>query len=110
MHDLKWSPSEKKIARQVFDAALDAELAELMAGLKAMAAAAAVPDDMWIIQEHLYHMRREIDEKYDYRYSQLLFVFGRLLREGRIQVAQLAGLEPEKLSYLERIVALSRDD
>ncbi len=90
-----WSDREKKLARRVFDAALVAELADVMADFKARAAAAAKPDDMWSIQEHLHRKRREIDEKYDYRYSQLLFVFGRLIREGRIQEAELNGLSDD---------------
>lgn len=106
MYDLKWSESEKKLARRVFEAALAAELAEVMAEFKARAAAATQPDDMWSIQEHLYRKRREIDEKYDYRYSQLTLVFGRLLREGRIQEAQLDGLAEAKLSYIRRIASL----
>jgi hypothetical protein len=105
VYDLKWSESEKKLARRVFEAALAAELAEVMAEFKAKAAAAAEPDDMWSIQEHLYRKRREIDEKYDYRYSQLPVVFGQLLREGRVQEAQLAGLSEEKLSYIRRIAS-----
>lgn len=106
MHDLKWSELEKKVARRAFEAALTAELAEVMAEFKARAAAAAEPDDLWAIEEHLRHTRREIDEKYDYRYSQLIMVFGRLLREGRIQQSQLAGLAEEKLSYIRRIASL----
>ena len=106
MYDLKWSESEKRLARRVFDAALAAELAEVMAEFKARAVAATEPDDMWSIQEHLYHKRREIDEKYDYRYSQLLLVFGRLVREGRVQEAQLTGLSEEQLSYIRRIASL----
>lgn len=106
MHDLKWSESEKKLARQVFSAALTAELAEVMTEFKARAAAAQEPDDMWSIEEHLHSKRREIDQKYDYRYSQLLLVFGRLVREGRIQEAQLAGLAEEKLAYIHRIASL----
>lgn len=30
MYDLKWSAAEKKLARSVFEAALTAELAEIM--------------------------------------------------------------------------------
>jgi triphosphoribosyl-dephospho-CoA synthetase len=106
MYDLKWSESEKKVARRVFDAAVAAELSEVMADFKARAAAASEPDDMWSTQEFLYRKRREIDEKYDYRYSQLLLVFGRLLREGRIHEAQLSDLAEEKLSYIRHIVSL----
>lgn len=106
MNGLKWSESEKKVARRVFETALAAELAEVMAEFKARAAAAAEPDDLWSIQEHLHRTRREIDEKYDYRYSQLIIVFGRLLREGRIQEAQLVELSEDKLSYIRRIASL----
>ena len=38
-----WSDREKKIARRVFEAALTAELAEVMADFKAKAAAASEP-------------------------------------------------------------------
>lgn len=34
---------------------------------------------MWAIQAYLAHAQRPIDNKYDYRYPQLEFVFGRLL-------------------------------
>ena len=78
----------------------------MMAEFKAKADAAVEPDDLWSIQEYLYRTRREIDEKYGYRYSQLIKVFGRLLREGRVQEAQLTGLSEEKLSYIRRIASL----
>jgi hypothetical protein len=106
MHDLKWSASEKKLAHQVFEAALTAELAEIMADFKARAAAVAEPAEMWAIQEYLARKQREIDRKYDYRYSQLLLVFAQLLREGRIEEAQLAGMAEEKLGYIRCIVSL----
>jgi hypothetical protein len=101
-----WSDGEKKIARRVFEGALAAELAEVMADFKVRAAAVVAPDDMWSIQEHLLHTRREIDQKYDYRYSQLLFVFGSLVREGRVQEAELTGLSEDKLALIRRIASL----
>ena len=101
-----WSDREKKIARRVFQAALTAELAEILADFKARAAAAVETDDMWSIQENLFRTRREIDQKYDYRYSQLLFVFARLVREGRVQEADLAGLSEDKLAFIRRITSL----
>ena len=106
MNDMKWTESEKKLARRVFDAALASELKEIMAEFKARAAAAADPDDMWSIQEYLFRKRREIEQKYDYRYSQLPLVFGRLLREGRIRQSQLDRLSEDKLSYIRRVATL----
>lgn len=101
-----WSPAEKKIARRVFDAALHRELAEVMQAFKSRAAKATEPDDMWSIQEFLTNARNSIDRKYDYRYSQLEFVFGRLLREGRISEGELAGLSEDKMQCILHISKL----
>ncbi len=106
MHDLKWSAAEKQLARRAFDSALTAELAELVAAFKTSAAAVTTVDEVWSIQERLVRRRREIDEKYDYRYSRLLFVFGWLLRERRLSLEQLAGLSQDKLEILRRMASL----
>lgn len=90
----------------MFEAALTAELAELMTDFKARAAAVAEPHEIWPIQEYLERKQREIDRKYDYRYSQLPLVFARLIREGRVQQTQLAGLSEEKLADIGRIASL----
>lgn len=101
-----WKDLEKQIARRVFEAALQTELAEIMAKLKARAASAKEPDDMWAIQAFLAHAQREIDSKYDYRYSQLELVLGRLLREKRIEAQDLNGLADEKLKRILLIAGL----
>ena len=106
MSDGTWKTSEKKIARRVFDAALQSELAEIMARFKLRAASIKEPDDMWEIQTYLAHAQREIDNKYDFRYSQLEIVFGRLLREGRIEDQDLSGLSEEILSNIRRIAGV----
>ena len=76
MRDDKWSAAEKKIGRRVFEAALEAALAGVMAEFKTKAAAAKTPDDMWSVERFLRERRREIDETFDYRYSRLPVVFG----------------------------------
>jgi hypothetical protein len=106
MLDQKWSQAEKKIARRAYESALKAELAEVLADFKARAAAATDTDDMWAIQEYLHRKGREIDQKYDYRYSQLSWAFARLIREGRIEEAELAGLAQDKLDIIRRMVSL----
>jgi hypothetical protein len=106
MHDIRWSPAEKKHARALFEQVLERELAERIAQFKALSASAKTADDMWSIRRHLEHSERELERKYDYRYSQLLFVFGRLLREGRVTVDQLAFLSEEKLDVIDRIASL----
>jgi hypothetical protein len=46
-----------------------------------------------------------IDAKYDYRYSQLIVVFGTLLREKWIDDKVLEGLGEEKLQAIRHIAA-----
>jgi hypothetical protein len=106
MHDLKWSHAEKALSRRLFEQALNVELAETLADFKAKAAAASEPDDMWAIHDLLGARRRDIDRKYDYRYSQLIFVFGVLLRESRIQEQQLGGLSQDKQDMIRRVANL----
>jgi len=105
MPEANWSASEKKIARRVFETALQRELSEVMAEFKARAASAKEPEDMWAVQSYLAKSQREIESKYDYRYSQLVVVFGRLLREGRLTEDELAGLGEENLSRIQRVAS-----
>jgi hypothetical protein len=53
MDILKWSESEKKLSRRVFEAALEAELSEILAEFKSKAAAAATAEAMWALEEYL---------------------------------------------------------
>ena len=106
-YDAKWSPSEKKIARGAFDIALEAALANIMAEFKRRANAASRPSEMWEIEDYLRQRRREIDETFDYRYSQLPFVFARLIQEGYLHESQLAGLSEEKLKIIRSFLAFA---
>ena len=103
-----WTNGEKKIARRAFDQALDAVLAKTMAEFKAKAATAATPNDMWSIEDFLRERRREINETFDYRYSQLIHVFGRLILDGNMKEEQLSGLSDDKLEEIRRYVSFVR--
>jgi Photoprotection regulator fluorescence recovery protein len=102
-HDLKWSGSERKIARSAFEAAFETALAGIMAEFKGKAAAVATPSEMWAIEDHLRRRRREVDEMFDYRYSQLPLVFAQLICKGHLDEARLAGLSDEKLEIIRNI-------
>ena len=102
MFDVNWSHSEKKLARRLFDAAVQKELAEIITEFKAQAAALSEPDEVWELIARTDQRRRDFDRKYDYRYSQLLRVFAQLLRENRVTEAELQGLGEEKMSLILR--------
>ena len=92
-----WSRSEKAIARKAFDAALERELQEVIREAKQKAGQIKEPADLWDLEHYLTQRHKEIDRKYDYRYSQLDLVFGRLLREKWIDEEDLCGLGEDKL-------------
>lgn len=105
MRNLKWSETEKKTARRAFDCGLKREYAAILEKLKSLAVTAEKPQDIWYIHDYLTEQRKAIDEKYDYRYSQLIWVFGRLLREKWIEDNELEGLNEEKLQLIRHIAS-----
>jgi hypothetical protein len=82
--ELRWSKSERAIARRAFDHALKQELREVIQQAKQMAAEVKEPYELWELEQYLTQRRKEIDRKYEYRDSKLRFVFGTLLHEGRL--------------------------
>ena len=98
--ELRWSKSERAIARKAFDHALNQELEEVIQQAKQMAAAIKHASDLWDLEHHLTQRRKEINQKYEYRGSKLTFVFGTLLHEGRLTAADLRGLREDKLEAI----------
>ena len=98
-----WSKSEKFIARTAFDAALKREFNQVIQEAKQKANQIKEPADLWDLEHYLTERRKEIDRKYDYRYSQLTQVFGRLLYEGRVSEEELRGLCEDKLKSIRSL-------
>jgi hypothetical protein len=66
--------------------------------------------DLWDLEHHLTQRRKEIDRKYDYRYSQLTHVFGRLLYENRLREEELRGLGEDKLKPIRSLAKFLAED
>jgi Photoprotection regulator fluorescence recovery protein len=105
-----WSRSEKVIARAAFDAALGRELHEVIQQTKKMASQIQQSSDLWDLEHYLTQRRKEIDRKYDYRYSQLTHVFGRLLYEKRLREEELRGLREDKLNSIRSLAKFLAED
>ncbi|PAX59935.1 hypothetical protein [Brunnivagina elsteri] len=103
--DTEWSKIEQEVAKEAFDRAYKREIKSLMALVQEKAGAIAQLDDMWSLHDFLSAKRHDIDGKYDYRYSFLIFVFARLVKEEWLDINELQGLTKEKLA---KILALSR--
>ena len=108
MNDFKWSNAEKQVAKRAYDAAHEREYAKLIEKTREMAGKMHEPGDLWRLHDFLARTLKEIDEKYDYRYSQLIMVFARLVHQGWLSRDELEGLHADKLAKIELILSLAR--
>jgi hypothetical protein len=100
MRELEWSRTEKIIARRAFDQGLSREVSELVRQFKEMAANAKDGPDLWKLECWLRARRREIESKYNFRYSVLPIVFAALLKQGYLSESDLDGLGQEKINLI----------
>ena len=68
------------------------------------------PSDLWDLQEYLTQRRKEIDHKYNYRYSHLTQVFRELLHETRVGEEELRGFSEHKLSTIRFLAKFLAED
>jgi hypothetical protein len=105
VNNIGWSEIEEKIARKAFEKAYEREIDALIKEVRDQGSKLAELDQVWHLHDFLSAKRHEIDGKYDYRYSVLIFVFARLLKEGWLDLDELKGLETDKLT---KIISLAR--
>jgi len=106
MNNLEWSKAEKQAARRAYDAAYEKECRAIRAKVLQMLEGEDDIRQIWRIHDYLSEQRRETDDKYDYRYSQLIWVFARLLVEGWITEADLSGLREDKVQKIKYLASL----
>ena len=103
--ETKWSETEEKIAKQALQIAYDRETSALIAHVRDRASSITELEDLWHVHDLLSTKRYEIDGKYVYNSSTMVFDFARLVKEGWLHLDELKGLKPEMLS---KISALAR--
>ena len=101
MDTFTWSKAEKKIAKEAFDKAYQRENKTLIKEIKEYKL--EQPEDIWSLSEMLNKREKEIDQIYDYRYSQLVMVFAILIKRGFLSIDELDGLSEDKLEQIKKI-------
>jgi hypothetical protein len=96
----QWTKKEKEVCRRAFNLALDRECRALTEEVRRKASKIADVDDVWRLDDFISERREEIAEKYDYRYSVLIFVFARLMRDGWVTEEELEGLSDDKMTKI----------
>lgn len=101
----EWSVAEQQVAQTAFKQAYAREINALIEAVRTKAIEISEVEDVWRLHDFLSAKRHEVDGKYDYQYSALVFVFAELIKEGWLQLSELEGLESDKLA---KIAALTR--
>jgi hypothetical protein len=107
--DETWTPTEKKLARIAFDKAFERQCTAITQEARRMLETTTAPSDIFRVQEYLTEQRRIADGLYDYRYSRLLDVFGRLLSDGWLKEGDLRGFQPEKIAKIKHLASFLAD-
>ncbi len=102
----KWSKSQKVHARELFDLALSREYDALIKTINSTNV--ETPEEVWDLHDMLGKKRKELNGKYDYRYSQLIFVFAQLVRGGYLTLEELEPIGEEKLKQIDNMVNFKR--
>ncbi|HEY9648158.1 MAG TPA: hypothetical protein V6C88_17410 [Chroococcidiopsis sp.] len=105
LNNVEWSTAEQTIAKAAFEKAYGREINTLIAEVRRQSSTLDSLEDMWRLHDFLSARRHDIDGKYDYQYSALIFVFAQLVKEGWLQLDELDGLDPVKL---KKVAALAR--
>jgi Photoprotection regulator fluorescence recovery protein len=106
MRQLKWSQTEKAIARKAFELALDKRLDAVIQETKDRAARIKQSSQLWVLESYLTRNREDIDRQFDYRYSVLPLVFGNLIRKDLLTEDDLRGLGEDKLALIRAYASL----
>jgi hypothetical protein len=104
--DRIWSEGEKEVAQVAFNRAYEREIAALIAEVRDRASTISAIDELWQLHDFLSARRHQIDGKYDYDYSSLLFVFAKLIDEGWLHLNEMEGLDRDKLSKIAAIASM----
>lgn len=100
MIEESWSKKEKAVARRAFESAYEKECKDVIKQIQKRANEAKDPSDIWPLHDFLNERIKEIENKYDYRYSMLILVLARLMKEGWITVGEIEGLNKDKIAKI----------
>lgn len=101
----QWSEMEEKIVKQALQKAYERETSALLKTIRDRASSITELEDLWYLHDLLSTKRHEIDGKYAYNCSTVVFDFARLVKEGWLHLDELKDLNPETRS---KISALAR--
>jgi len=96
-----WTKAEKQIAKKVFNLAKSRAYQDLIDTINSKVINSQ--NQIWELRDLLNKKAKEFDDKFDYRYSQLLILFIRYINEGLLSIEELEGLSEDKIYMIRDI-------
>lgn len=103
---IQWSETEITIIKQALQTAYQRETSTLIANVRDRASSIIELDDLWYLHDLLSTKRYEIDGKYDYDPTTVVFDFAKLIKEGWLSLDDLKGLKPETISKISVLIRM----
>lgn len=100
-----WSTIEQETAQKACQKACQREINALLSEVRDRANKLVELEQLWQLHDFLSARRHEIDGKYDDNYPAMIFILANLIKEGWLNLDEIASLEKDKLA---KIAALSR--
>lgn len=100
------SVTEETIAKQALQTAYERETTTLIASIRDRATAVTKLEDLWNLHDLLSSKRYEIDGKYVYNSSTIVFDLASLIKEGWLHLEELEGFKPEILSKISALMRM----
>lgn len=97
---IKLTIIEEEIAKKALQNAYNRETNALIASVRDRASSITELKDLWYLHDLLSTKRHEIDGKYVYNSSTIVFDFARLVKEKWLTIEELQGLKSEMLSKI----------
>lgn len=101
-----WTKTEVEISERVLKKAYERETKTLIQKVKEKINHLQQVEELWEVHDLLSSKRYDLDGKYDNREPMLVFTFAQLLKEGWINLEELAGLEKGKLAQISSLAKM----
>lgn len=106
MSKIQLSETENKIAQQAFQTAYQRETSSLINNIRDRASSISQLEDLWYLHDLLSTKRYEIDGKYEYNASTVVFDFAKFIEEGWLSLEDLKGLNSGILSKVSALLRM----
>ncbi len=101
--NLSWSQTEHNIAKSAFDKAYERETNFILQAVRKEASKITELQDLWQMNDYLSARRHDLEGKYDFDESSLVFTFANLIKEEWLKIEELEGLAAEKLAKISML-------